>query len=105
MLQTLRSLGVLDGVLSFIPKGFKVRQRIAPQTEGSQSASVDDEGRARLEQDEAAIQRLMSRVELELSNREAVQRRETIARLKVAAAFSGQGALSGDLAPSEPPTP
>jgi hypothetical protein len=101
MLQTLRSLGVLR----FIPKGFKVRQRIAPQTEGSQSASVDDEGRARLEQDEAAIQRLMSRVELELSDREAVQRRETIARLKGAAAFSGQEALSGDLAPSEPPGP
>ena len=67
MLQALRLPGVLSGIRSSVLKGGKVMEDTAPQPE-------------------EALDRLLSRAELELLSPQAVQRREIIAHLKLAAA-------------------
>ena len=58
----------------------------ASHDEGSKGAPREGEGRTELEQDEDELGRLLSRTEVELSKPDAVQRREIIAQLKLAAA-------------------
>ena len=84
MFQTLRRPHVLHGVRPFVLKGFKLMEDAAPQ-DWSKGTS-EGGSRSGLEQDEEALHRLLSRAELELSDPDAVQRRETMARLKLATA-------------------
>ena len=56
------------------------------QDERSKSASAENKGRTGPEQDGDVLERLLSRAEFELADPKAVRRRETIARLKRAAA-------------------
>ncbi len=105
MVRSLRLLSALQGVRDFVLERFKGLQDAAPQDEGTKGPSVGEGDRIRLKQDEEALGRLLSRAELELSNPEAVRRRETIARLKLAAASTRQSTPSRHLAPSGPPVP
>jgi hypothetical protein len=85
MYQSSRLRHALYGVRPLLLQGSKVLQDAAPQGKASTGISVD-KARTSPEQDERALQRLLSRTEFELSDTDAVRRRETIACLKLAAA-------------------
>ena len=76
----------LYGVRPLLLKGSKVLWDAAPQGKASTDAPVEKGTRTWPELDEEALRCLFSRAEFEMSDPEAVQRRETIARLKLAAA-------------------
>ena len=66
----------------------KLPRITAPQADGSERISKPTEGGTGLKLDERAIDRLLLRAEVELCEPDAIQRREAIARLKLAAANS-----------------
>ena len=72
MFQTLRLPHVFHGVRPSMLQGLAAMEDAAPQNEG-------------------VFDRLLSRAELELSDPNAVRRRDTIAQLKLAAASTKQG--------------
>ena len=76
----------LYGVRPLLLQGFKVLQDAAPQGKASTDAAMETGARPWSEQDEEALQRLLSRAELELADPDTVRRRETIVRLRLAAA-------------------
>lgn len=76
----------LYGVRPLLLQGFKVLQDATPQAKASPDAAIETGARTWPKQDEEALQRLLSRTESELADPDAVQRRETIAHLKLAAA-------------------
>ena len=56
-----------------------------PQAGGSEQLSKSADGGTGLKLDDRAIERVLLRAEVELSEPDAIQRREAIARLKLAA--------------------
>ena len=90
MFSSTRLSRALNGLRPVVSSSYKLLSTVAPGVDGS------EEGSARLDQgngpklDESALERLLSRAELELSEPDAIQRRATIARLKVAA-VNGRG--------------
>ena len=74
------------GVRPLFLQGFKVLQDATPQEKASTGTPVEPSTPTWPKQDEEALQRLLSRAEFELSDPDAVRRRETIACLKLAAA-------------------
>ena len=89
MFHALKLSHVLQGVRPFALKGPKVTEGAAPPNGASQATSVEGGAPSGLGQDEGtegALDRLLSRAELELSDPDAVQRRKIVAQLKLAAA-------------------
>ncbi len=86
MFQTLALPRVVYDVRPFLLKGLKVLHDAALQDKESKRTFVEKRGRTRPERDKEALQRHLSRTELELADPEAVRRRETMARLKLATA-------------------
>ena len=85
MFSSTRLSRALNGLRPLVLSNFKLPLTAAPRVDGSEGIS------ARLDQgtgpklDESALERLLSRAEAELSEPDAVQRREAIAQLKLAA--------------------
>ena len=92
MFQPRRLLSALKGVRHYVLDGFKSQQDTAQRVEGLESPRFEQSRQAGPELRERAIHRLMSRAEIEMSHPEAVQRRESIAKLKLAAASMRQSA-------------
>ena len=86
MYQSSRLPHALYGVRPLFLKGFKVLQDASPQAKSSTGVPVETGAQTWPKQDEEALQRLLSRAEFELADPDAVRRRETMARLKLAAA-------------------
>ena len=78
----------LKGFSPFAPNTPGVIEATAPQADGSGVLFEQREGGTGPKLDEPALERLLSRAEVELSEPDAIQRRMTIAHLKVAAISS-----------------
>ena len=85
MFQAIKLSRVLKGFRPSAFNGPKVPKATAPQANGSEKASEQAEGGTGPKLNERALDRLLSRAEVELSEPNAIQRRAAIARLKVAA--------------------
>ena len=75
----------LNGLRPCISDSFEPPQATAPQPDGSEEISGQVESGTMAKLDEPAFERLLSRAEAELAEPNAVQRREAIAQLKLAA--------------------
>jgi hypothetical protein len=90
----------LYGVRPLILRGLRILQEASSQDKEATGTPARTGARTLPKQDEEALHRLLSRTESELSDPEAVQRRETIVHLKLAAASAR---AEGDLEPPDAP--
>ena len=75
----------LNGLRPLVSSSYKLPPTAAPQSDEYEVTSARLDQGAGPKLDERALERLLSRAEAELSEPDAVQRRETISRLKLAA--------------------
>ena len=80
----------LNGLRPLVSSNCKLPPTAAPRTDGSEEMSARHDQGTGPKLDERALERLLSRAEAELSEPDAVQRREAISRLKLAA-VNGRG--------------
>ena len=85
MFESTKLSRALKGLRPSAPNTPEVLEATAPQADGSGEIFEKTEGGTGPKLEEPALERLLSRAEVELSEPGAIQRRLTIAHLKVAA--------------------
>ena len=90
MLPSTKLSRALNGLRPLVSSSYKVPPTAASQAGKYEEVSARLDQGAGLKLDERALERLLSRAEAELSEPDAVQRREAIAQLKLAA-VNGRG--------------
>ena len=84
MFRSVKLSRALKGLRPSVLNTPEVLEASTPQADGSGEASELAEGGTGPKLDEPALERLLSRAEVELFEPDAIQRRETVARLKLA---------------------
>ena len=85
MFESMKLSLALKGFRPFAVNGPKVLEATAPQADEAGEVSEWEKRGTGPKLDDRALERLLSRAEVELSEPEAIQRRAAIARLKMAA--------------------
>ena len=90
MFRSMKLSRALKGLRPLVLISLNLPRTAVPQADGFEKISGQVEGGTGPKLDERALERLLSRAEVELSEPDAIQRRATIARLKLSA-LNGPG--------------
>jgi hypothetical protein len=85
MLPSTKLLGALNGLRPDVSNTLTPPRAAAPQADGSEEVSEQAKGATWTKLEEPALDQLLSRAEVEMSEPKAIQRQATIAHLKLAA--------------------